>query len=59
MNEDLRNLMNAVGALSELAKMHYDSLMAVGFNDQQALYLVGKILGAAMRMNGGKDDYDC
>lgn len=53
MNDQVKQLMESVGAFSELLFMHYKSLKAVGFNDSQALYLCGKVVEGMLSKGGG------
>lgn len=46
MNEDVKALLNTVGALSELIWAHYQALIKAGFDEDQALYLCGKVIEA-------------
>lgn len=59
-NEKVANLINSVGVLAELTKMHYDAFLAVGFNEVQSLTLAVEILKEAMRTNSlnREEDYD-
>lgn len=46
MKEDISNLLNAVGAMSELLKVFYDNLIKQGFSQKEALYLTGDYMKA-------------
>ena len=41
---DIKKLLEAVGALSELAKATYDALLKAGFSKDEALRLSGGLL---------------
>ena len=39
MNEELNNMLNAVGAIAELLHAHYDAFIKAGFDEKQAMDL--------------------
>lgn len=39
MNEELNNMLTAVGAIAELLHAHYDAFVKAGFNEKQAMDL--------------------
>lgn len=59
-NEYVNHLIESVGALAELTKIHYDAFLAVGFTEAQSLALAVEILKEAMRNNSStqEKDYD-
>lgn len=46
MKEDVSNLLNAVGAISEMLKVFYDNLIKQGFSQKEALYLTSDYMKA-------------
>lgn len=51
MNNKLEELLNALGAMSEITRAEYESLVAAGFTSEQALYLTGVFLSENLRQN--------
>lgn len=49
MKDDISNLINAVGAMSELLKVFYDNLIKQGFTNQEALYLTSDYMKMMFR----------
>ena len=49
MKEAISNLLNAVGAMSEVLKVFYDNLIKQGFTKQEALYLTNDYMKAVFR----------
>ena len=45
-NNALKDFINSVGALTEVAKILNDSLKRQGFDDRESLYLTGEFLKA-------------
>ena len=43
-NEELKKLVDAVGASAEIVGILRKALMAAGFNEQDSLYLCGEVL---------------
>lgn len=56
MNEQLKNLLNCIGALTEFAKAWYDSFTAAGFDSQQSLYLTGEMMKESMHLGNKSND---
>ena len=52
MKEDIENIINAVGAMSEMLKVFYDNLIKQGFTNQEALRLTSDYMKAVF--GGGK-----
>lgn len=46
MKEDISNLLNAVGTISEMLKVFYDNLIKQGFSQKEALYLTSDYMKA-------------
>lgn len=53
--ERIKDLMNSIGAISEVMKMWYDAFQGQGFNKNQALYLTGKALAAMLGTTNDRD----
>ena len=51
----IKDLMNSIGAISEVMKMWYDAFLEQGFDKNQALYLTGKALGAMLGTANDRD----
>lgn len=56
MNEQAKQLVLAMGALAELCAELYRQLIKNGFNEKQALDLVGKYLIATITPKQNKED---
>lgn len=57
MNEQLKNLLNGIGALAEFAKAWFDSFVSTGFDNAQALYLTGEMMKESLHLgNKERDD---
>lgn len=39
MNKDVKEMINAFGAMAEICKIAYDSFINTGFTESQAMYL--------------------
>ena len=50
MNEEVRDLIQAAGALAEVAKISYDSFRTSGFTSSQALTLTQTVLCTQMQI---------
>lgn len=46
MKEEVSNLLNAVGAMSEVLRVFYDNLIKQGFSEKEALYLTDNYIKA-------------
>lgn len=46
MKDGISNLLNAVGAMSEVLRVFYDNLVKQGFTNQEALYLTSDYMKA-------------
>ena len=58
-NEMIQGMMTATGALAEFMWMQHQNFLRVGFNEKQATYLCGKIVGSFLnrtRMEPSDDD---
>lgn len=53
--EQIKDLMNSIGAISEVMKMWYDAFLEQGFDKNQALYLTGKALAAILGTTNDSD----
>lgn len=42
----MADFLKSVSTMAELTRAHYDTYIAVGFSEQQALYLAGRITAA-------------
>ena len=52
MNDSVKKIIESVGALAELAKLFYDSLIKNGFNDKQAMEFTDEFIHSLF--TGGK-----
>ena len=43
-DDKIKNLIESIGAISEVTKLWYDSFLSRGFSESQALYLAIEIL---------------
>lgn len=50
-NEMIQRLMTATGVLAEFMWMQHQNFLKVGFNEKQATYLCGKIVGTFLNRN--------
>ena len=53
MNEKIRQLLDAVGAMAEMCKASYDSFVDAGFTPVQALALTQAFLQTILQMAQG------
>lgn len=55
MNDDVKKLLNSLGALSELCAAMYQNLLKSGFNPNQALALTQTFLSSVL-LKAGSDN---
>lgn len=48
MKDGISNLLNAVGAMSEMLRVFYDNLIKQGFSQEEALYLTSDYMKAVL-----------
>lgn len=53
--ERIKDLMNSIGAISEVMKMWYDAFLEQGFDKTQATFLTGKALEAMLGATNDRD----
>ena len=58
MNEKLKEFINAVGSMAEIAYVWYQELTKVGFSSHDALYLTGEYVKVLIQIGheGNKGD---
>lgn len=56
--EEIKNFLVSLGALSEMLKVFYDRLIAQGFNEFQAIKLTGVLLTSTIQNGSKKQEYD-
>ena len=56
MSEELKNLINAVGALAELMRLFRDELLKNGFSNQETMYLVGEFMKNQLKTNNNNQE---
>lgn len=52
MSDELENLINSIGALSELLGMIRDEFIKNGFTREESVYLIGVILETIIKKDG-------
>ena len=58
MNEKLKEVLNSLGALSEMCRMFYNCLLDQRFTSIQALELTKGLIVAALTTGGGSNEPD-
>lgn len=56
MNEELKNLINAVGVLAEMMRLLREELYKNGFNRQETLYLVAEFMKSQLKTNNNNQE---
>ena len=56
MNEELKNLINAVGVLAEMMRLFREELLKNGFTRNETLYLVSEYMRAHLKPNNNNSN---
>lgn len=56
MSDQIKDLLNAMGALSEVCWVFYQDLLKQGFDEKQALYLASVLIKASTSQRNTEDD---
>lgn len=56
MSEELKALMESLGAIAEMSKIQYDEFKKVRFTEPQAMYLVGKMISALITNASNREE---
>ena len=58
MSEEMKELMNAIGALAELLHIAYQRFIGVGFREEQAMLLCAQMLNNILPKGKGAANRD-
>jgi hypothetical protein len=56
MNEGFKDLIHAIGVLTEMTRLFYKELIKVGFTQQEALYLAAEVMKYQIKPNNNNQE---